>query len=170
MLPAIRRQSITRLWFYAAFAALVAVVWGTQFYLGGVPNLPSGTIISSSSPDSSPSQWQQMGFQAISETNRLLTTLGTALLGALGLLLGNRDRTRPKPQHLWSAFLCAMVTCLSLFYGYVGHLNLLAMIYSESFDPYQRSYLVPSHLQFYTLLAGVFFLADFTFNNLTEET
>jgi hypothetical protein len=35
---------------------------------------------------------QQMGIQAISETNSLLTTLATGLLGALGLLLGNRGR------------------------------------------------------------------------------
>lgn len=161
-------RRVAQFGFYIAFAGLAATVWGIQYYMEAATAPPSGTILSSWSPNSNPNQWQQMGFQAISETNRLLTTLGTALLGALGLVLGDRAKNRT-PHHLWSAFLSAMSTCLSLYYGYVGHLNLLTMIYSENFDPYSPAYLLPSHLQFYTLLVGVFLLAGFVFYNLRRE-
>jgi hypothetical protein len=142
-------------------------VYGIQHYMDVATSSPPDTVISSSSANSSPSQWAQLGFQAMADTNRLLTTLATGLLGALGLLLSNKSRDR-LPKHLWSAFLCAMTTTLSLYYGYVGHLHLLGMIYSENFDPFGSASVLPSHSQFYTLLAGVFFLADFTFHNLIK--
>jgi len=51
----------------------------------------------------------------------------------------------------------------------VSHLNLLAMISNENFTPYDPVYLFSSHAQFYTLLAGAFFFADFAFHELSNE-
>jgi hypothetical protein len=168
MQSATGRRRITRLVFYIAVAALVVTVWRIERNMN-VATFPPNTIMSSSPSDtpSSPSQWQQMGVQAVSETTRLLTTLATALLAALGLLLVNRDSDRPKPRHLWSAVLSAMGAGVSLFFGFVVHLYLVGMINSESFDAYRLRY--PSYYQFYALLVGAFFLADFAFHDLSRE-
>ena len=160
------RARIARFGFYVAVIALVAIVWLVQRHMDAVAFGPS-TIISSSSGD--PNQRQQMGLQAVSTMNSLLTTLATALLGALGLLLGNRIRPRPQPRHLWSAFVSAVFVGVSLYFGYVGHLHVLWMIKNETFDPYSLMYILPSHSQFYALLLGVFFFADFAVHDLSEE-
>jgi hypothetical protein len=142
-------------------------VWRIQRYMDATTFGPNTIFFSSSS--GAPSQWQQMGVQAVSETNSLLTTLATGLLAALGLLLNNPGRNRAKPRHLWSAFLCAVGAGLSLYFGYVSHLHLLWMIKNDTFDPYSIVYILPSHFQFYTLLAGAFFFADFAVHDLNEE-
>jgi hypothetical protein len=157
----------TRLDFYIVVVALVAAVWLIQRHMDAVTFGP-GAIVSSSS-DNSPVQWRQMGLQAVSEMNSLLTTLGTAVLGALGLLLGNRGADRPRPRHLWSAFVSGIAVGISLYFGYVGHLHVLYMIKVEQFDPYSLLYLLPSHSQFYALLVGVFFFADFAVHDLSQE-
>lgn len=168
MQPATGVRRIVRFGFYIAVVVLVVAVWRIQHYVYAKVMFSPNTVLLSSSGDA-PSQWQQMGFQAAADTNSLLTTLGTALLGALGLLLGNRGGNRPKPRHLWSAFLCAASAGLSLYYGYVSHLHILWMINSQAFDTNSSIYLVPSHAQFYALLVGAFFVSDFAVHNLIEE-
>jgi hypothetical protein len=108
-----------------------------------------------------------MTVQAMTQTNALLTTLGTALLGALGLLISNRTQDRATSQHMWAAFLAAAAGGLSLFFGYMSHSNLLYMIHIRNVNPYDQAYLYSSHAQFYTLLAGAFFAADFAVHELT---
>jgi len=166
MQPGTVRRVVARSGFYVAVVVLVLMVWRIQYFMDAKTFGPN-TIFFSSSTDA-PSQWQQMGVQAVSETNSLLTTLATGLLGALGLLL-NRGRNRPKRIHLYSAFLCAVGGGLSLYFGYVSHLHLLWMIKNNTFDPYSPVYILPSHFQFYTLLAGTFFFADFAVHDLNEE-
>jgi hypothetical protein len=112
-----------------------------------------------------PTTWQQMGVQVASEATRLLITLASALLGALGLLLGDRFAGGGTPRHLWSAFACALSAGVSLYYGYVVHMHLLGMIGLHAFEPTSEIFLNPSHKQFYALLAAAAFLADFAFHN-----
>jgi hypothetical protein len=109
-----------------------------------------------------------MAVQAAADTTSLLTTLATALLAALGLLLTNRNENRPKLRHRWSALLTAASAGISLYYGYVKHLYLLTMINSSCFDPHKFSFVRANYLQFYPLLVGFFFLADFVFHDFLE--
>jgi hypothetical protein len=170
MPPGAEKRRIARVWFYGAVLILVASVWGVQVHMYHKIFSGPGTIFSeSSSTPSPPSDWQKMSIQAMTETNGLLTTLGTALLGALGLLMSNRGRDSSKSSHMWAAFLGAVGGGISLYFGYVSHLNLLAMISNQTFSPYDPVYLFSSHAQFYTLLAGAFFFADFAVHDLTGE-
>jgi len=116
-----------------------------------------------------PTTWQQMGVQIASEATRLLITLASALLGALGLLLGNKFAGGGRPRHLWSAFACAIGAGVSLYYGYVVHMHLLGMIGYQAFDPTSAIFLDPSHYQFYALLIAAVFLVDFVFYNLGQD-
>lgn len=163
MQPVVGQGKITRFAFYIAVVVLIVTVWRIQGHLNATA-FPPNTVFSSSSP---PTEWQQMGVQAVSETTRLQTTLATAMLGALGLLLVNRGPDRRKPRHLWSAFLSAMSAGVSLFFGFVVHLYLVGMIESGTFNPYSLER--PSYYQFYALLMGAFFLADFAVHDLSEE-
>ncbi|MGA8108456.1 MAG: hypothetical protein WBD46_01950 [Acidobacteriaceae bacterium] len=162
----LQRSRFTGLGFYLAVAALAVTVWQVQRHLTRV-TFPPNEIISSSSD--APAQWQQLAVNAVSDSTALLTTLATALLGALGLLLVNRgrDKERTPPRHPGSAFLCAAGACVSLYFGYVEHLYLVFMISNQTFDAYRL--VNPSYFQFYALLAGTFFLADFAFQDLRQE-
>jgi hypothetical protein len=167
--PQTERRRIARVWFYLAVVVLVASVWGVQVHMYHKIFSGGDMIFSeSSSAPSAPSDWQKMAIQAMTDTNSLLTTLGTALLGALGLLMSNhvRDDSK-KARHMWAAFLGAVGGCISLYFGYVSHLNLLAMISNGTFSTYDPVYLFSSHAQFYTLLAGAFFFADFAVHDLS---
>lgn len=165
------QKHLSRMWFYIAVALLVASVWAVQVYAYHKIFNTEGTIFSGSSgPPPAPTEWQKMAAEAMATTNGLLTTLGTALLGALGLLIGNKAADGSRVRHMWAAFLAAVGAGLSLYFGYVSHLNLLAMISSETINPYDPVYMFSSHAQFYTLLAGAFLFADFAFHGLSKET
>jgi hypothetical protein len=150
----------TGLVFYISVIALVAGVWRFQ----------GSTTQFFSTPSDAPSEWQQMGIQVASETTRLLITLGTALLGGLGLFLGNINTGGHPPRHLWAALVSAMGAGVSLYFGYVVHLHVLWMINNKVFDPASDLFLSASHWQFYALLVGAFFFGDFAVNNLSETT
>lgn len=163
------RPRVSRLIFYIAAILLVVVVWRVQRAMD-VAAIQPGTIISASASTSGgPNQWQQMGLQAISDMNSLLITLATALLGGLGFLLSGGLGARTRTRHLWSAFICALLVAISIYFGYVGHLHVLWMIDNQNFDPQSLVYKLPSYSQFYTLLLAVFFFADFAVHDLFEE-
>ena len=164
-------RRLNRIWFYLAVVLLVASVWAIQVYAYRKIFGTEGTIFSASSgPPAPPTEWQKMAAEAMATTNGLLTTLGTAMLGALGLLIGNKAADGSRVRHMWAAFLAAVGAGLSLYFGYVSHLNLLAMISSQTLNPYDPVYMFSSHAQFYTLLAGAFLFADFAFHGLSKET
>lgn len=164
MAPTSERRTTIRLAFYLGLVILVATVWRVQRHMNAAA-FPPNTVISSS--DSKVTDWQRMSVAAVSDSSQLLTTLATALLGGLGLLLSNRNAHRPKPRHMWSALLAAMAAGVSLYFGFVIHSYLVGMFSYETFSAYVLEY--PVYYQFYALLAGAFFLADFAFHDLSAE-
>lgn len=159
------RSRFSRLVFYVAVIVLAVVSWRFTALMNA-RSLPVGTIIATS--DSTMSPWDDKAMRAYSDMSSLLTTLGTAMLGAVGFLLANRRKTSHVP-HLWSALLGATCVGLSIYFGYVCHLYLLAAAASRTFDPYNLSTIWPSRAQFYSLLMAVFFFADFAFHDLGGE-
>jgi hypothetical protein len=164
------QRRAARIWFYAVVIALVAGVWSVQRYAyDKIFSKTNQILFSAPSDASSPNGWQAMSVQAMTDTNALLTTLATALLGAIGLLMVN-SRTPLRSRHRWAAFLAAISGGVSLYFGYMSHLNLLGMINIQGFvAPYTSVYQFSSHAQFYTLLAGAFFCADFAFHDIGKE-
>jgi hypothetical protein len=155
MTPLSGNRKTIRMALYVIVAAVALVVWYSEGR--------SSTFYASQQDN--PTQWQQMGVSVASETTRLLTTLGTGLLGALGLLMGGAAgdvRTR----HMWAAFASAVSAGVSLFYGYVVHLHLLWMIAYKTLDTTSPFFVTPSHCQFYALLAAGLFFADYAAQNM----
>jgi hypothetical protein len=159
MMEIASRRIVGHLSFYIGAVALVAGAWLIQSHVLSFASPPSDT----------PTPWQQMAVQIASETTRLLTTLGTGLLGGIGFLFGKEARASNTLRHSWAALLCALCAGLSLYYGYVVHLNLLWMITYNAFDATSEFFLFPSHAQFYWLLLGGFFFTDFAVFNLWKD-
>ncbi|HJX84921.1 MAG TPA: hypothetical protein VJ723_11300 [Candidatus Angelobacter sp.] len=160
-----RRPRISRVVFYVAVIVLALIAWRFTALMNA-RSLPVGTVILATT-DSTMSPWDDTAMKAYSDMSALLTTLGMTILGAVGFLLVNRKANRV--PHLWSALLGATCVGLSIYFGYVCHLYLLASAASRTFDPYNLSTIWPSRAQFYSLLVAVFFFADFAFHDLSGE-
>jgi hypothetical protein len=108
---------------------------------------------------------QEKQLEAFLNMNGLLITLATALLGAIGFLMG-RGR---KPTHLWAGFGSAICAMLSLYFGYQAYQDLLFMFQHNTFDLLTTLIERDRHAHFYTLLLGVVLFADFAFHELSQE-
>ncbi len=156
--------------FYLLAVLIAVAVLIFQHYMNKIAYRDVGIISSSSlsQPGSIP-PWEGKALDAYSAMSGLLTTLATALLGALGYLLINEREASPELRHGASAVGSALFAVLSIYFGYVSHLTVLSSTYSNSFNPYAFGVVWPSRSQFYTLLLAVFFFADFAFRVLGKE-
>jgi hypothetical protein len=141
MKPASKKRTSARIWFYVGCALLALSVWSFQKHVNNEAFNKTGIIFSGSSGQSSdPTGWDKMSVQAMSDVNGLLTTLATAMLGALGFLMSNRAQEGSTSRHIWAALLGAVGGGLSLYCGYVAHVNLLTMISTQNIDPHNFLY------------------------------
>lgn len=159
---------LSRLRFYLVVACLIALVWGAQTYEYHKIYSASGVIFSSAPAASAPSEWQKMSVAAETNKSALLTTLATALLGAIGWLIVEA-RKATKKRHMWAALLAAICAGISLYFGSAGQGSLLFMLSNENFNPYDSVYTFLTRAQFLSLGAGAFFFADFAFHDFSEE-
>jgi hypothetical protein len=153
------RMVLGRLIFYFGIILLAGGVLWFENYLQNIPTfIAVGTI-----PDKA--------VDAFLEMNRLLTTLGTSLLGAMALLLFSGFRGRACSREIWAAVAGAVSVGLSIYYGYAACQTVTSMLASGVFDPHARPLLANQNAHFYTFLAGVIFFADFVYQNMkTEDT
>ena len=96
----------------------------------------------------------------------LLTTLATALLGALGYLLMNERQARLHFYLSVPAVLSATFAVVSIYFGYRCDSNALWYVFQGAFTPDAPPLVWPKMAQFFCLLLAVFFFADYAFNEL----
>jgi len=160
MKSATGQMRIGRPAFYLAAVLLVVAVWLLQSHatLGYLePEVTSLTAL------------QERQLDAFLEMNRLITTLSTGLLAALGFLLVNAHKASPNADTPWTAIGAAACVSVSLLFGYVVYRAILWMLESHFFD-LGNSYIVwPGVAHFYTFLLGVLFFADFAYHQMREE-
>lgn len=165
---AINKRMLVKIRFYSVFAILAAIVWAVNHYANHVIFGAPGTIFGATDPSSSV-DWPFITVKAMTDANALLTSLATALLGAVGLLIV-KARDSSKSAHMWAAFLAAISGGVSLYGGYQCHCFVLTMIAYQTFSgAYEDAYLIYRDIQFFALLAGAVFLADFAFHGLGEH-
>lgn len=105
------------------------------------------------------------------EMNKLLTTLATLAMGALGAFVFNRYKEQPLPRAQAVRMLVTMVFVgLSLFFGYVSHERLIAMLDAQFFNLFSPLVSFPTRAQFWTFLIAVLYLAAFVFTDLTRSS
>jgi hypothetical protein len=171
MAKLVRRLRIKDFGFYIAVLLIAIVAWEGQLYMyaAGEKQISQsqGGIAGEVVDKCTDVQTQQIG--AYLEINRLLTTLGTTLLGAVFFLLFNNSNTLNWRRHAWAVLLGTIFVAVSIFFGYVAYLFIISILQNGSCD-ISRSY--PHWAQqahFYTFLLGVVFFADFTYRNLISE-
>jgi hypothetical protein len=145
--------------FYAGATAFILMVWQIQKNMTANVFEPVLTQLNSV-------QLKQL--DAFMQMNQLVTTLGTALLGALGFLLVNGRNARGSAAML-TAFLSAACVGLSLFFGYVVYLGIVAMLQYPYFNLEKSQILWARQAHFYTFLLGVVLFGDFAFHSLHKE-
>ncbi|MGB9459179.1 MAG: hypothetical protein ABSB23_07085 [Bryobacteraceae bacterium] len=154
--PVTIRLPIARLGFYIVSILLIVAMWKVTTYVNTRPYPVA--------PDSEPEL--DKAVDAYEGINNLLITLGTGLLGAMGFLLTTKPRQHYRLREMWPAVLSAVCVGLSLYFGYVSYQNvefvLLNSVGTLDIDLVQW----PKAAHFYTLLAGVFFFADFVMQDL----
>jgi uncharacterized membrane protein YozB (DUF420 family) len=148
-----------RLTFYVAAVAFVLIVALLQTHLTGKYADP---LVNSLSPV------EEKQLDALLEMNRLLTTLSTTLLAAMGFLLIREHKPRAHLE-LWTALASGICVFLSLFFGYLVYLGILWMLGEHFFNLTNPHILWARQAHFYTFLLGVVFFADFAFHYVRQE-
>ena len=154
--------------FYLCAAVLAIVSWYIQGWIwsGSLP--PPNTVLG---PETPFSDTVKQGVEAYLEVNRLLTTLATTVLGALGFVLFRGGTVGARTPRLWAAMMGALLVAVSIFFGYVAYNFLIAILQTGSIDfsaPTSRPLTISQQIHFYTFLAGIIFLADFVFHNVEK--
>lgn len=156
--------------FYVAVILLAVLAWAGQSYMqwlatrqiqaqGGV----AGPVLDRLNG------LESKELDAFLEINRLLTTLGTALLGGIFYLLFDSGKTLMLKQRKWAAILGLLFVSTSIFFGYVAYTFVIAMLRDGGADVTVSKPHWAQQAHFYTFLLGVTFLADFLFHNLPED-
>jgi hypothetical protein len=165
-----RRRFVTEFGFYIVVLFVAIVAWESQSYMyraGEKILIEKGGIAGEAVDHCSGIQTQQI--DAYLEINRLVTTLGTTLLGAVFFLLFRGSKTLAWKRRRWAALLGTLFVAVSIFFGYVAYLFIISILQDGICDISTSYPHWAQQAHFYTFLLGVVFFADFTYRNLTPE-
>lgn len=109
---------------------------------------------------------QQQQIEAYLEINRLLTTLGTTLLGAVFYLLSGGTEKFAWKSRRWAALMGMILVAVSIFFGYVAYSFIISILQNGRCDVSTSYPHWAQQAHFYTFFLGVVFFADFTYCNL----
>jgi TRAP-type C4-dicarboxylate transport system permease small subunit len=158
-----KRAILFRLVFYMAAMAFIVGVWQYQ------KSFLNNWIEPVNPAQGSISDKEDQELNALLEMNRLITTLGTGLLGAIGFILINLRKGKRGFEALWAACASAVCVGLSLFFGYLVYLWVIEMLKVQIFDLDMSPLMWARSAHFYTFLLAVVLFGDFAFNNLRTE-
>jgi hypothetical protein len=157
--------------FYIVVFLIAIVAWESQKYMYSTgekiilqQSVAAGGVVGEVLSQCNGVQKQQI--DAYLEVNRLLTTLGTTLLGAVFYLLSGGVEKFEWKCRRWAAITGMIFVAISIFFGYVAYSFMISVLQDGRCDV---STLYPHWAQqahFYTFFLGVVFFADFTYCNL----
>lgn len=145
--------------FYLGLIVLAAAMAQFTDYINGLPYilpLSSDPVALGKAQD------------AYAAVNNLLTTLATGLLAALGLFLTSRPKRHEPAREVWLAVISAVCVCISLYWGFISAQNVEWAIEGSIPTLEVPKIQWPRQLQFYSMVLGVFFFADFLRRDLTK--
>jgi hypothetical protein len=146
-------------WLLGLGLAIAALIAFQQFYVNLAPY--HAEEISSLNP------LQEKEFQLFLEMNHLLVTLATLAVGAIGAFIFNRYKSsKPSSYQTVLAVASWALAGFSLFAGYLAYGKVIWMLQNKFFDLSTPLVAWPNHLQFWFLIASLFFLACFLYYGL----
>jgi hypothetical protein len=164
------RITLKDLGFYIVVFLIAALAWGSQTLMYRVgehrlltPPPDSAGVVGEVVSQCNGVQTQQI--QAYLEINRLLTTLGTTILGAVFYLLSGGTKFVWTCRR-WAALTGMVFVAISIFFGYVAYSFIISVLREGSCDVSTLHPFWAQQAHFYTFFLGVVFFADFTYCNL----
>ena|SRR5215831_8781302 len=162
MNPRLERLGVARVSFYVAAVFVVASVFLFQRYMYRLGASYASPLVQNLT------SLQEKQLEAFVEMNRLLTTLGTTLLGAMGFLLVGR-RVRLTRGELLVALASALCVALSLYFGYIAYQAVIWMLQNAFFDLGNPQVLWTLYAHFYSFLVGAFLFVDLAIHSFNKE-
>jgi hypothetical protein len=154
--------------FYIVVFLIAVVAWESQKQMyeagkNGILNEAQDGVVGEVLSKCNGVETQQI--QAYVEINRLLTTLGTTLLGAVFYLLSGGTKFVWTCRR-WAALTGMIFAAISIFFGYVAYSFMISVLHDGRCDitTFHPHWAQQAH--FYTFFLGVVFFADFTYCNL----
>jgi hypothetical protein len=165
----ITRRKMPRLAFYVGCIVLSALAYGVEYHMQQSTNGVIAQVQPQQPGQISDAEKAQLS--ALLQMNQLITTLGTTLMGALGFLLANR-KTGSGARALWAAGASFACVGLSIYFGYNAYKGVINMLQSAQdigwFDVTHGDIPKERACHFFFFVLGVFFFADFAFNELNQ--
>ncbi len=113
---------------------------------------------------------QSKQLDAFNENSKLLTTLATALIGAItGFLLHREGNTRLERGDLRRAIAAWTLAALSLYFGHLTSRQLTWMLQAQFFNLFHAAVLWPARAQFWTFFLSAVLLADFVYRSVLRN-
>ena len=165
-----QRPKITDFGFYIVVIAVGIGAWASQNYMQSIAQkqlVAQGGIAGPVLQTLTDLQSKQL--DAYFDLNRLLTTLGTTILGAVFFVLFGGRKGSGWDQHWWAAVMGVLFVSVSIFFGYVAYIIVISMLRDGTCDVTSYMPYWAQWAHFYTFLAGVVFFADFAYHNLVKE-
>lgn len=167
----IARSVIKEYGFYICAFTLAIASWYVQGWIWSTSQPARNTVIGAATEFS---DTIKQAVSAYLEVNRLLTTLATSVLGAMGFVLFHQGKLDARAPRLWAAMVGTLLVAVSIFFGYVAYNFLVSILQTGSIDfdpsdPIARPLIISQQIHFYTFLAGIIFLADFVFHNVKKR-
>lgn len=122
-------------------------------------------------PQTELGEFEKAQLDMFKQTNQLLTTLATAVIGATAGLLLKRDASKPDSGSADTArIVCSIVfAALSVYFGHLANSQLVFMLHSRFFNIYYGGIWLSSQLQFVAFLCSVLVLADATYRMVLRQ-
>jgi hypothetical protein len=115
-------------------------------------------------------EFQKRQVDIWAEMNKLLITLATAMAGALGAFMLNRDKTSPLSAEQMRRAAASWIFCaFSLYFGYLSYSEATLILSHGVFNSYTPRLWWPMEAQFWTFLISVILFADFIYGSIQDK-
>jgi hypothetical protein len=155
------RVSSLRLYGFVACAFLALITFETW--------LSNRPLIEQTQSDLS--EFNKKEIDSFTDTNKLLTALATALIGATTGFLLNRDHKAKLSPPDFRRAICSWVAAgISLYFGQLSYREMLWMLQHRFCDLFHDSVWWPARIQFWAFLISAISLADFVYRSVQENS
>ena len=154
---------VTSSWFYVLVMILMTLAILVEAVIGSRP------VVGEERVDKL-TELQSKQLDAFNENSKLLTTLATALIGAItGFLLHREKNSRLEPGDLRRAIAAWTLAALSVYFGHLTSRQLAWMLQAQFFNLFHATVLWPARAQFWTFFLSAILLADFIYRSVQRE-
>ena len=158
------RVAFGSLRFYLILVIVAIGLHAVDWLIGQIP-------FAEARPDKEVSlEFQKRQLDFWSEMNKLLITLATVTIGAVGGFMLQHTKTSGLPQPVMRRAAASWIFCaLSIYFGYLSYHEASWMLSLGTFSANNPLIWWPSRAQFWTFLISVILFADFVYGSVRHK-